>query len=205
MKSVYFMRPIGQQGPIKIGCSAQPIKRLRDVETWSPLPLEIVAHAPGGNSHERILHYRFGQHRLHGEWFAENAELIALMARVAETGALPPMDIPNGPGQWKEAVSKAAVRRKVRDPSLHVAKSRLTSRISAAEKHAYGYGFGENRPEEIVAIIASYQGFASEMPGPAEMAMIEEYCATLLAKPKVARNWANWKLWAAKRDAGRAA
>src|SRR3546814_4084305 len=48
MKRVYFIRPIGQAGPVKIGCSVGPNKRRHELETWSPVPLEIVDEIDGG-------------------------------------------------------------------------------------------------------------------------------------------------------------
>src|SRR3546814_12747101 len=48
MKRVYFIRPIGQAGPVKIGCSVGPNKRRPELETWSPVPLEIGRAAGRG-------------------------------------------------------------------------------------------------------------------------------------------------------------
>ena len=85
-KHVYFLRPVGQQGPIKIGCSATPAKRLRSVEIWSPVQLEMVASAPGGHAHEWTLHSMFGEDRLHGEWFAVTPDLMKIISYVSENG-----------------------------------------------------------------------------------------------------------------------
>ena len=40
---VYFIKPVGMEGPIKIGCSIMPTERLEGLAVWSPFPLEIVA------------------------------------------------------------------------------------------------------------------------------------------------------------------
>lgn len=45
---VYFLRPAGQDGPVKIGCSTAPQSRLEQYMSWAPFPLEIVATVPGG-------------------------------------------------------------------------------------------------------------------------------------------------------------
>lgn len=83
MKSIYFLRPIGQRGPIKIGCSYLPLERLRTYSHWSPLPLEVVAMC-GGQHHavERRLHVMFKAAHSHGEWFHPVEELEAFVARV---------------------------------------------------------------------------------------------------------------------------
>src|SRR3546814_12248774 len=56
MKRVYFIRPIGQAGPVKIGCSVGPNKRRHELEKWTPVPLEIVAEIDGGFDIERRYH-----------------------------------------------------------------------------------------------------------------------------------------------------
>lgn len=77
------MRPVGAQGPIKIGCSRWPENRLNDLAQWSPVPLEIIASAPGNFKLERHLHERFSDSRTHKEWFGASPELVAGIAKVA--------------------------------------------------------------------------------------------------------------------------
>jgi transposase-like protein len=87
---VYFMRRADGVGPIKIGCSAWPERRLSALQIWSPHPLEIVASCQGAFADERRLHRQFADCRLHGEWFEATPELLATIARVASTDCLPP-------------------------------------------------------------------------------------------------------------------
>ena len=87
---VYFMRRSDGVGPVKIGCSQWPEKRLAMFQIWSPEPLEIVATANGTFNDERRLHRQFEQFRLHSEWFEAAPPVLAMLARVAATGALPP-------------------------------------------------------------------------------------------------------------------
>lgn len=88
---VYFMRPIGQEGPVKIGFSKLPEARLATYQAWSPWPLEVVAklHVPTDNierkwaarSHvqavERRFHERYFPWHSHHEWFVFNSLLAA--------------------------------------------------------------------------------------------------------------------------------
>jgi hypothetical protein len=75
VKVVYFIRAIGMQGPIKIGCSFSPNGRKRTLEAWSPLPLEIIAEIEGGHDIERRFHQRFlSQHKAY-EWFHWSPDL----------------------------------------------------------------------------------------------------------------------------------
>lgn len=88
-KRVYFLRPIGQLGPVKIGCSVFPEGRLDSFTIWSPVKLELITSVPGTHADEKALHGMFREHHLHGEWFGASKELLALIDRCAATGALP--------------------------------------------------------------------------------------------------------------------
>lgn len=102
-KRIYFLRPVGQIGPIKIGCSVAPDKRLIAIQAWSPLPLELVAICVGKNAHEQNLHARFIADRLHGEWFIWSEELQYVMDHVASHGELPQkyLTVPQCPEEWR--------------------------------------------------------------------------------------------------------
>jgi len=86
---IYFLRPVGASGPVKIGCSEMPARRLQTIARWSPVPLEIAAMVPGGLSIESWLHNRFAASRSHLEWYSATPELTALIREAAETGEIP--------------------------------------------------------------------------------------------------------------------
>ena len=69
-------------GPIKIGCSSLPERRLKALMTWSPLPLEIVAAIPGGYQLERNIHECFADLHLHREWFKAGERLLVSVERL---------------------------------------------------------------------------------------------------------------------------
>ena len=99
---VYFLRPVGQQGPIKIGCSGQPIKRLRTVQVWSPVLLELVVAVPAHHNCELFLHRYFIDQHQHGEWFAITDDLQALIDHAVLHGAFPEwVDPPKNPDEFK--------------------------------------------------------------------------------------------------------
>lgn len=77
MSFVYFLRPVGQDGPIKIGCSRTPHARLSTYMSWSPLDLEIVATVKGDLELEARLHSRFHAAHRRNEWFDPAPDLVA--------------------------------------------------------------------------------------------------------------------------------
>lgn len=79
---IYFIKPIGMDGPIKIGTSVSPDGRLRTLEHWSPFPLEIAAQMQGGTKEERRLHDAFARFHINHEWFQASPEILAVVASV---------------------------------------------------------------------------------------------------------------------------
>lgn len=78
----YFIAAVEEdmpEGPIKIGISNHPVARLAEMQQVCPARLEILAVAPGGARTEKRYHERFLEHRLHGEWFRRNPELLKLI------------------------------------------------------------------------------------------------------------------------------
>lgn len=74
-KHIYFIKPVGMDGPIKIGCSDKPAKRLITLAAWSPFELEIIGSVPGGFSDESRLHRRFSDLHTRKEWFMSSPAL----------------------------------------------------------------------------------------------------------------------------------
>lgn len=91
--TVYFLRPIGQRGPVKIGCSDYPMRRLQAFAQWSPAPLEIAALIPGDERLERRFHAKFAHLHSHLEWFREDplldATIDAIRAGTFDLAELP--------------------------------------------------------------------------------------------------------------------
>jgi hypothetical protein len=106
---VYFMRPVGAVGPVKIGCSTGPIARLAHYQAWSPVPLEVVAVLQGSFALEWAFHAKFAHLHLHHEWFAEDPELIATMEAIC-AGAFDTTTLPE-PKRLQSPAQIAAWRR----------------------------------------------------------------------------------------------
>lgn len=187
MKTVYFIRPIGRQGPVKVGCSKLPESRIKAIDIWSPFPLEIIAAAPGDHHHERAVHWHLRDSRLHGEWFRWSARLSALVAHVQSNGGLPPLEAsPYG----KTGMGRG--NNPSRNPEWAKAKARVTSRVRRAERHAFGPWALLNRTQRVRQLIGSYQGPFSPPPNDDVLAELELYIAGLLARPKDTRPWSEW-------------
>lgn len=80
--AVYFLRPIGLAGPVKIGCSKVAESRLKTYTAWSPFPLEIAAKIKGDETIERRFHARFAFLHSHGEWFKGHPDLSHVIGEI---------------------------------------------------------------------------------------------------------------------------
>jgi hypothetical protein len=72
---IYFVRPIGAYGPVKIGIANDVQQRLNILTAQSPLLLEIAAAMEGGKEIECRLHERFISQQSHYEWFHWSPDL----------------------------------------------------------------------------------------------------------------------------------
>lgn len=90
---VYFIKPIGMDGPVKVGCSKNADLRRANLAAWCPINLELLATTPGDIELEgRIHHYLIDDHERQ-EWFRHSRRLRALIASVKD-GTFNPDDLP---------------------------------------------------------------------------------------------------------------
>jgi Meiotically up-regulated gene 113 len=74
MRLIYFIR--AGNGPIKIGISKNPIRRLRALQTPNAKPLTLLGVMEGDLETERDIHRQFRNSRIRGEWFCTSPELL---------------------------------------------------------------------------------------------------------------------------------
>ena len=79
-RKIYFIQ--AEHGAIKIGVATDPVKRLRTLQTGSPVKLTLRAVTEGGALAEEQYHYKFMAHRLHGEWFDPHPDILAEIDRL---------------------------------------------------------------------------------------------------------------------------
>lgn len=106
MKRVYFLKPEGAPGPIKIGYSDAPKYRAKQITMDTKVPVEIMAEVQGDNFAERDVHRKFAEWRAAApfeqnrdyiigaptEWFEPTDELMAFIAEARRLGRLPLAD-----------------------------------------------------------------------------------------------------------------
>jgi hypothetical protein len=92
---VYFIRPVGMRGPVKIGYSTLPERRLMELSVWSPFPLEVACRIPGSNSTELAFHTLFRAFHSHNEWFHPAPEIDATIDAI-NAGSFELATLPKG-------------------------------------------------------------------------------------------------------------
>jgi hypothetical protein len=71
---------------VKIGVSVQPDKRLRTLERANGVRFDRTVVVPGTRTLEQQYHRRFAEHRLEGEWFKLDREIVTEMNRLSNEG-----------------------------------------------------------------------------------------------------------------------
>lgn len=74
-----------KQGRYKIGRSAHPEKRLRQLQTGNSKKLEILAVVKRDVWFEKRLHQMFSLHREKGEWFSLSPEAVEFLLDYLKT------------------------------------------------------------------------------------------------------------------------
>jgi hypothetical protein len=171
-ENVYFFKPVGMDGPVKIGWSVVPAKRVAEYAVWSPFPLELIGSVPGKYADEQFLHQCFHDVHSHLEWFYSTPLLREIIAKVLAAGSVDAVRGIISP--------KGSVRKKVRRPLSAVTRCHLS--LGARIRHALrkiGSVEGDTvffytEPDEIRSII-NRLGREDRMPSPAEKTRLEEF------------------------------
>jgi len=79
---VYFARPVGMLGPIKIGFTGNPDQRIDLLTRGSPFPIEYAVVIRGCFTLESRLRHCFADARSHSEWFHPVPRLLELIAKL---------------------------------------------------------------------------------------------------------------------------
>lgn len=72
---IYFIQA-GEDGPIKIGFSKDPVSRLRTLQTAHTEKLKMLHHQTGTRVDEVKLHHKFKSLKIRGEWYQAKGPLL---------------------------------------------------------------------------------------------------------------------------------
>lgn len=177
-KHVYFVRPVGMDGPIKIGCSTNPAARLSVLAAWSPFPLEIIGSVLGGFGEENRLHRRFSDLHTRREWFMSSPLLRETIERILSGVSIK--------DACKEIAPKKSIRNQSRTPNspdrlLFLSYGR---RIKKATSNLWRSGERISRyaPAEIREIMHNWRvdrmnNHLPVIPTKEQFALLEEFIA----------------------------
>jgi hypothetical protein len=85
-KSGGFIYFLWSGNHIKIGYSADPLRRLAELSTSLPLGVRSLVCVPGTVRDERRLHHALKLHRRKGEWFAATLPVVQTLQHVLALG-----------------------------------------------------------------------------------------------------------------------
>ena len=168
---VYFIKPVGIDGPIKIGCSHVPERRLLELSAWSPWPLELIGAIKGTSRDEANFHSRFKDCHSHREWFHSTPLLQATIAAVLNAGNFSPiLHLPvNG------SIRSISRKPRTEDVQRRVTCAMRVGKIENRLRRQEGDGGVWRAPAGIQRTLENWR--TGKMPSTEEMARIEKYFA----------------------------
>jgi hypothetical protein len=170
---VYFVRPVGADGPIKIGCSKMPVRRLKDLMTWSPVELEVILTVPGDFATERNIHDCLWNDHLHREWFGATPRVLAIVAKLKS-------GLPLAEAMDLSARDRSGEGKMRFSPERRVYLS-YSHRVEWAQRKLSGAGVWSCwAPSDVKAIMDRWSGFRAVTPvapTPDEMLVLDAYLA----------------------------
>lgn len=109
---VYFCQS-ENGGPIKIGVSDNPWRRLAAIQLCNPEPLRFVGLVPGNRFDEHDLHERFDSAWVRGEWFRPVPELLEFIAAEASARTWEQFPCVVEPGEYMPLAPREMMRRAI--------------------------------------------------------------------------------------------
>jgi hypothetical protein len=176
--SIYFIKPVGMRGPIKIGCSQDPKGRLGQYAAISPIPLELVATIPGDMEMEATIHSCFRDMHSHGEWFFAGDRLVAAVDAIA-SGV--PVDVAIDLTDRKGSIRKGRKKVRTADTILRASwTARVNGQTRAWQKRL---GYWLTLPDRVDEIMSKWRGDYRTHGIPASEAEIAELQAYIDGLP----------------------
>lgn len=129
--SVYFIKPVGMDGPIKIGSSFSPTSRLGALDNWSPFALELVAEIAGEARLERRFHALFYHLHERREWFRPAPELVRVIEAI-KAGSFDISTLPDAKLVTRDFQAHRAALRKAWTPERRLIAS-YSARVRAVQ------------------------------------------------------------------------
>lgn len=169
---VYFLKPTDFDGPIKIGHSRNPARRMKSFLRSSPFPLELLGFVPGGRPDERFLHACFRDQHSHAEWFRHSPELreaIALVIAAQSVGPLREKILPAGP--LLRPIPKRTAEQRLRWS--------YAQRIRRLDDVRNRHGLPRYRhPKDVQDIIQKWRSRQQAIPPAEELRRLDQYIAS---------------------------
>lgn len=73
----------GENGPVKIGWSDAPKKRVRELQTGNPQKLRLLACCEIGDDAEYFIHIYLKNEKMVGEWFSPTSKTLKVVGLIA--------------------------------------------------------------------------------------------------------------------------
>jgi len=125
---VYLIRA-GERGPVKIGFSDDIVSRMVKMQADNHERLTILRRLKGGLLEEAMLHERFADNWLHGEWFSFTRAMLDDLG--LQDVEISPEDVTKALRELAVAARASATHRPPAPEPTDAEKARRTERLRA--------------------------------------------------------------------------
>ncbi|MBP2508142.1 hypothetical protein J2855_001777 [Agrobacterium tumefaciens] len=155
-RNIYFIRPVGMLGPIKIGCSTCVDERLDALATWSPFKLEVIYTEQGNYTLEKQIHEVFADYHSHREWFHPGERLLTAIGKLlAGENIATAINLEDYRGTIRNVTRKP--RRPIPEFQKEL-KSYEFQLVWACKRAEKSTGRSLRKPDDVLAILSRWKG-----------------------------------------------
>lgn len=131
---IYFIQGGHPEALIKIGWAKNPMKRLKELQAHSPIPLTLLGSRPGTMKQEHELHRKLKHARFHGEWFAPVEEVLGEIPDFIPENASSAISYPGVYFYWRLHQAEIARRKDECEDARRFSFSHVLAQLFGPEK-----------------------------------------------------------------------
>lgn len=140
-----YLIQLGEHGPVKIGYSSDPKKRLDALQIGAAEPVYLRALVAGAHHEEQALHRKYDEFRLRGEWFNPSDDMLDELMGMPQVDPKSVVPLRRPRKKPMEAAEAEAIWRDKSVPQVEAIK-RMHGWTWARARDAFGYRNGTSNP-----------------------------------------------------------
>ena len=144
-----YVIQLGEHGPVKIGHSADPKKRIDMLQVGAAETVYLRALVAGAQPDEKALHRKYDEFRMRGEWFHPSDDMLHELMRLPQVDPKSVVPLRQPRKKPMDATAAEAIWRDRSIPQVEALR-RMHGWTWAKARDAFGYRNGTDNPKHRV-------------------------------------------------------